>query len=195
MFVIGNGESRVNVDVDKLDSPKVGCNAIHRDFFVDHLICVDRKMVQEAIETNYNKTSLLYTRQDWIREFERFPGVRELPQLPYEGTQRWDEPFHWGSGPYAVLLGCLKTLDQTVRLLGFDLYGIDQKVNNVYKDSDNYSNTDSRPVDPRYWIVQIGKLFEVYNDTHFIIYQKQGWQLPELWNRENVFVDDVDKLL
>ena len=49
MLVIGNGESRENIDLNKINTTKVGCNAIMRDFFVDHLICVDRRMVEESI--------------------------------------------------------------------------------------------------------------------------------------------------
>ena len=37
MLVIGNGESRLQVDLDKIDICKIGCNAIRRDYEVDHL--------------------------------------------------------------------------------------------------------------------------------------------------------------
>ena len=52
MYVFGNGESRTSVNIDKLEGTKVGCNAIYRDYTMDHLICVDRRMVQEALESN-----------------------------------------------------------------------------------------------------------------------------------------------
>ena len=38
MFVIGNGESRRHINIDTLPEFKIGCNAICRDYFVDHLI-------------------------------------------------------------------------------------------------------------------------------------------------------------
>jgi len=152
-------------------------------------------MVKEAVETNYTKSSLVYTRHDWIREFKRFPGVRELPFLPYTGTERWDEAFHWGSGPYAVLLGAQLTTTDTVNLLGFDLYGIDRKLNNIYKDTNNYKESYSRSVDPRYWIYQIGKIFELYPNVKFTVYQKEGWAMPDQWNKNNVSVDKLDCLL
>lgn len=195
MLAIGNGESRAGINIDQIKDHKIGCNAVLRDFRVNHLVCVDRKMVREAIETNYNKNSLIYTRQDWIQEFRRFPGVRELPALPYSGNARWDDPFHWGSGPYAVLLACLLTETERVGLVGFDLYSENQFVNNIYKGTDNYNDTDTRPVDPRYWIQQIGKLFEIYSSIEFTIYQKVNWQLPDLWHRSNVSVDSIEKLL
>ena len=48
MLVIGNGESRKDVPINKLKGTKVGCNAIIRDYIVDHLICVDQRMVDEV---------------------------------------------------------------------------------------------------------------------------------------------------
>lgn len=194
MLAIGNGESRSKVNLSLLKCPKVGCNAILRDFAVDHLVCVDRKMVKEAIESNILQTTAVYTRPDWIREYQHHFNVRQVPELPYKGDQRWDEPFHWGSGPYCVLLACQLTETRSVDLIGFDLYSQNQTVNNMYKGTDNYSDATSRPVDPRYWIRQIGKLFEVYNDIDFRIYQKEDWQLPETWVRANVTVDSIEKL-
>ena len=31
------------------------------------------------------------------------PNVKKVPDLPYEGDKRPDEPFHWGTGQYAGL--------------------------------------------------------------------------------------------
>jgi len=140
MLVIGNGESRKNIDLTKVNSTMFGCNALHRDTVVRHLICVDRKMVREAIQANYNQTSFIYTRECWFEEFADYKNLRILPGLPYAGSERYDEPIHWGSGPYA-LLTAIKTLkqDTTIKVIGFDLYGDQRgKVNNVYKDTDNF---------------------------------------------------------
>ena len=65
MYVFGNGESRTSIDIDKLDGPKIGCNAIYRDYHMDHLVCVDRRMAQEAVDANLKHTQI-YTRKDWI---------------------------------------------------------------------------------------------------------------------------------
>ena len=67
MLVIGNGESRTSIDINKLQGPKIGCNAILRDFKVDHLVCVDRPMLQEALNSTYHKNSSVYTRRrNWV---------------------------------------------------------------------------------------------------------------------------------
>ena len=192
MYVFGNGESRTSIDIDKLNGPKIGCNAIHRDYHMDHLVCVDRRMAQEAVDANLKHTQI-YTRKDWISWFPQ--GVTTVPNLPYEGEQRWDEPFQWGSGPYAVLLSVTLYNDRTAHLIGFDLHSTTTTVNNVYKGTSNYDKADKRPVDPRYWIHQIGMVFDCFPNTQFKILVKDDWTLPKAWTQPNVKVDNISTLL
>jgi hypothetical protein len=187
--VFGNGESRKDLNLNKFIETKVGCNAIHRDFYVDHLICVDRRMVQEALDTNYKGT--IYTRKDWSHFFKNKP-VTLLPDLPYTGNTRPDEPFQWGSGPYAVLIAA--TLDDRVNLFGFDLHSDNPYVNNIYKDTANYDAATKPAIDPRYWIYQISKVFECYSDKYFTVYNRSDWKLPESWNLANVEFKTLDSL-
>ena len=191
MYVFGNGESRTSIDIDKLDGPKIGCNAIHRDYHMDHLVCVDRRMAQEAVDANLKHTQI-YTRKDWISWFPQ--GVTTVPDLPYEGKQRWDEPFQWGSGPYAVLLSAMLCKGRTVRLIGFDLHSTTNTVNNVYKGTSNYDPVDKNAVDPRYWIHQISTVFDWFPKLRFKIYQTQDWTLPESWKKHNVSLDILNNL-
>ena len=192
MWAIGNGESRKDVNIDLLEGPIVGCNAIMRDHTVDYLVCVDKRMMQEALDRKVNEHSLVYTRPDWYNRFKS-KRVRTVPDLPYVGSDRWDEPFQWGSGPYAVLLGAKYTRTKEVKLLGFDLYSTTKTVNNVYKDTPNYDRADKRAVDPRYWIHQIGMVFKCFPKITFTIYQ-DNWQLPQSWNYPNVTVDKISNI-
>ena len=193
MLVIGNGESRCNINLSAIDTTKIGCNAIVRDFFVDHLVCVDRRMVDEATQKHKHNFTTIYTRKDWLSERTHIDNLVCVPDLPYKGNTRADEPFHWGSGPYAVLLGAL--LDTTVKLLGFDLHSKNTKVNNIYKDTQNYDPSTKTAIDPRYWIYQIGKVFECFPKHKFVIYTDNDWECPNFWNRPNVSVDNYSKLL
>ena len=194
MWAIGNGESRATINIDKLSSPKVGCNAIMRDYYTDYLVCVDRRMVEEALNRGVNThNTLVYTRSDWYPRYKTLK-VRELPPLPYKGEQRWDEPFQWGSGPYAVLIAALYAKEHHVNLIGFDLDSKTKTVNNVYKGTPNYDPGDKRAVDPRYWVHQIGKVFECFPKIQFTIYQEDDWQLPKAWNYPNVTVDMISNI-
>ena len=184
MLVIGNGVSRKGLPLDKVYQEKVGCNAIFRDHYVQHLVCCDKRMVKQALPHH----DTIYTRQRWNEEL----GVLALPDLVEKGTERMDDPFHWGSGPYAVLLG--STLDDKIDLVGFDLYSTDNKVNNIYKGTEGYSSADSHAVDYSYWIHQIAKVFEWFPNKSFRIYNTADWNLPKEWNLANVSLDIVDKL-
>jgi len=191
MLVIGNGESRASVNINKLNYTKIGCNAILRDTKVDYLVCVDRPMLREAVNSSYHKNAKVYTRRNNFVQYRFEKNIRMVPDLPYVGSERPDDPIHWGSGPYAVLLAAKMTTDD-VHLLGFDLYSTDNRVNNVYKDTANYSLAHKSAVDPRYWIYQIGKVFECFPDTQFVIHQTGNWQLPKAWKQSNVTVDNLD---
>jgi hypothetical protein len=151
-------------------------------------------MVQEAVRAEYNTCSYVYTRQDWYKQFAHYQRIRELPKLPYTGDQRWDDPFHWGSGPYAVLLAAKLAEDEPVKLIGFDLYSNNNLVNNIYKGTPNYAVQHSRSVDPKYWIHQIAKVFESFKHQKFIIYQTAEWSLPTAWIRPNVEVDKISNI-
>jgi len=192
--VVGNGESRLKFNVNKLDwlGPVIGANAIFRDYYSDELVCCDRRMVQEAVNHGYNNT--IYTRENWYKQFSYWPNVTKLPDLPYTGDKRQDDPWHWGSGGHALNLACTKN-PEIIIMLGFDLWGTNSKFNNVYKNSDNYNSSDKPATDPSYWIYQLAKLFKHYPNIKFIQIQPEDWQMPSEWESyENLFVDSFDAL-
>lgn len=193
-LAIGNGQSRQRIKLNRLlpDVTSVGCNAICRDHRVDHLVCVDKRMVKEALSSSFQPEKI-YTRTDWLKYFSTCHGILAVPDLPYTGTARADNPFHWGSGPYAVLIAAMLNPNK-VRLIGFDLHSKDQYVNNVYKDTENYLHSQARPVDPSYWIHQIKKVFECFPDTHFEIINDDDWQMPEHWKLDNVSFFSIEDL-
>lgn len=174
MLVIGNGESRKEIDISVSGMLKVGCNAIFRDLYVNHLICCDKRMVLEAQkERNYGA---IYTRPDWIDQF-KLCGL--VPKLPYHGRTRLDDPWHWGSGPYALLLGAgISTnwsAEAEIHMVGFDLVSDSKTVNNIYKGTENYNDADSDPVDPSYWLYQMDKVFEHFPNIKFTNYNNKPW--------------------
>jgi hypothetical protein len=195
MIVIGNGESRLEIDLQKIKDTKVGCNAIYRDITVRHLVCIDKRMVREVIQTGYNIKNKIYTSKRNFITHRLDNNIHPVPELPYKGSLRPDLVEHWGSGPYAVLVGTQKSKpDDPVKLVGFDFYSKDKLINNVYKDSLNYAKTSDRAVDPRYWIYQIGKIFEYYPDKHFVIYNTKDWVIPHQWKYSNISVDSISNI-
>ncbi len=153
----------------------------------EHLICFDRRMADEATSSEVTRSSKIYVRKDWFHYFRKIrknKNVLEVPIIPYTGKTKADDPMNWGSGPYAVLKAA--ELSNTIYLLGFDLYSKGHRVNNVYKGTNNYSSPDSKPVDPAFWIHQIGRLMTRFYDKKFVIINEPDWNIPKEWNLTNV---------
>ena len=194
-MVVGNGESRnlLNLELFSKDYDIIGCNAICREAHIDKLVCVDRRMLEESVNHPNTKNTKIYTREDYVPYYNGigYKNVQCVPDIPYEPVQKQDEAFHWGSGPYAILIGALTSEESTVILAGFDLYSKDGKINNIYKGTQNYNRADSNAVDPSYWIHQVGKVFECFPEKDFLIFQEPDWQLPAQWNFDNVRVENI----
>ena len=188
-LVIGNGESRRHVDISTYtEHTLIGCNAIHRDLNVNHLICCDRRMAEEAVNNPNTKDTEIHVRESWYHYFKKIrknKNIHLLPAVPTKGDTKVNHAEHWGSGTYAVLLAAELGHD-LITLVGYDLYAVDHTVNNIYKGTVNYSRAGSQAVDPSYWIYQIAAVFMYYPNTRFVIQNKQAWVMPAEWQKNNV---------
>jgi hypothetical protein len=186
MIVAGNGESRLSIAVPY---ESVGCNALHRDYRVRHLVCVDPKPLAEAIKSQNTKDTKIYTRKEWCG-FTTDDRICIVPDLPHSGNLRPDEPRHWGAGTYAVLLA--SSLSREIKMIGFDLYDRNGYINNIYKDSLYYDSSTSYQPDPSYTIYQIHRVFTHFRDKYYVIYNKTDWSMPKDWNLPNVEFKNID---
>lgn len=201
VLVIGNGESRQNILLSNLEfDVKIGCNAVFRSNSINHLICCDKRMADEAVIHANNINTKIYVRDRWYhyyRKIKKDKRICVVPDLPFKRLSRPDDPFHWGSGPYAVLLSTTEEINaDNIFLLGFDLYSKHGKVNNLFKSTENYANADTRPVDPSYWIYQISKVIKTQKHKRFIIVNYPNWSMPKEWqakNTEFMFLEDFSK--
>jgi len=190
--IIGNGESRRGFDISPLKdfSTVIGCNALYRGYMLEYVVCCDKHMCQEAANT-VSKNTTIFTRERWFRQFQFWPNIKKLPELPYEGDKRQDEPFHWGTGPYAGVVG-LTFKPKAIFMLGFDLYDREKKINNMYTGTHGYTYI-KRPVDPSYWIYQFHKLMELSPDTRWIVVNEENWKMPKEWSQhKNVFQESYE---
>jgi hypothetical protein len=141
--------------------------------------------LKEALSANLGKTKV-WTRPEYV-----VAGCDAVPDVP-QGNQRPDQPKHWGSGPYAVLIAA--SLSREIHMVGFDLYSKNNLVNNVYKGQPHYSAADSPAVDPRYWIYQISRVFSDNPDKYFIVYNTEDWAMPDTWCLANVELKTLDSI-
>jgi hypothetical protein len=188
--VIGNGESRKAVDLDLYQSEYtiIGCNGIHRDTPVNHLVCCDRRMVAEAIANPNISNTLIYVRDSWYHYFRKIlknKRLQHLPPIPVLGELKKDHPDHWGSGCYAILLAAYLGFKE-ITLIGFDLYPMHDRVNNFYKGTQNYAKADAQAVDYSYWIYHTELIFKHYPQCEFIIINHADWLMPKEWQKNNV---------
>lgn len=150
-------------------------------------------MAEESTNAIKNSDCKIYVRQDWFHYFRKIKknkNVFEVPKIPYIQSIKADNAINWGSGPYAVLKAA--ELSNTIYLLGFDLYSKDNRVNNLYKGTQNYSSAESKAVDPSFWIHQIGKVMARFYDKQFVIINDPEWMLPKGWNLSNVSFKNIN---
>ena len=79
VFLIGNGESRKDFNLNKL-KPKgkiYGCNALYRDFTPDVLISVDHGIMHEIYHSGY-----CYENETWFRDWNKLPGMMYETLMP-----------------------------------------------------------------------------------------------------------------
>jgi len=189
--VLGNGESRTNFPTYKLTGhvPLIGCNAVHRDTIVDHLVCCDERMIREAVLNPNTMETKIYVREhgyDFFRKVQKRKNIVKVPNIPNPQLIRVDNPRNWGSGTYAHLIASQLEDVKQIYMLGFDLYSSNQFVNNLYKNTKNYSASASHAIDPSYWIWQSNKVFKIYSHISYKVVNKNNWELPKEWQLSNV---------
>lgn len=135
-FVLGNGTSRIGVDLNtlRLNGKIYGCNALYRDYDPDYLVAVDPKMIFELQESKYQLHYNVWTNLSKNHQYD-------------DGFNYFTPTIRWSSGPCALHLASTHKPDY-IYILGFDFVGIDEKFNNVYADTFNYKSSKEIPT---YW--------------------------------------------
>jgi hypothetical protein len=90
VFVLGNGESRKNVDLEALRQyGKIyGCNAIYRDFTPDALVCVDAGIMHEVYSSGYALENKCY-----FRTWSKLPEFIYPTMIESQFFDGWDNGF------------------------------------------------------------------------------------------------------
>ena len=153
---------------------------------IQRLSCADQRMVSKS-KPMFN--GQIFTRPDWNEKL----GVDAYPPLPYQGTLREDDPWHWNSGPHAINVGLatshagwFKKTANLCFLIGFDLTQ-NSKSNNVYKNTEGY---DDKVIDPKYWHYQINKMIELHPKVSFVWVAPNNYDCPQEWQAHSNFERD-----
>ena len=158
-FVLGNGISRLEVDVKTLQAtgPVYGCNALYREHTPTVLVSTDKAISQEIQNSGYATKNRMYTRRP-------MPGLgaKSVPQ----------SYFGFSSGPIAVGIAALDR-NIAVYLIGFDMGPAqNNRFNNVYADTQFYKKSNSLPTYTGNWARQLATVIKDYPKISF--YRVQG---------------------
>ena len=143
-FIIANGESRRDFDLNKLKNKGyiMGMNVLplREDFWPDALISVDIATVKYICERDV-------------------PDRLEMWSYPRGGVKdprvkRIEKDWGWSSGPTATRIALEYKKFQTIYILGMDFFGLNadgtvggekdgRKLNNMYKGTDRYRKANS----------------------------------------------------
>lgn len=146
-FVLGNGISRLDVDVKTLlaTGGVYGCNALYREHTPTVLVSTDKAISQEIQNSGYAKKNRMYTR----RPMPGF-GAKTIPQ----------SYFGFSSGPIAVGIAALDR-NIAVYLIGFDMGPAqNNRFNNVYADTQFYKKSNSLPTYTGNWARQLATVIK-----------------------------------
>ena len=157
-FILGNGKSRLSVDLTKL-SPlgyTYGCNWLCKTFTPDCLVATDRPIADSIQQSGYAQKHRFHTRK---------------PIVDLGGKHLSNEYKGFSSGPNAAALACIDG-HSDIYLIGMDLGTTNAMFNNVYVDTQFYKKELDPPTYAGNWINQLVKLTEDYPNRQF--YRVEG---------------------
>jgi len=182
VFVIGNGESRKDFDLNLLKDNGItfGCNYLYKDFDLDVLVALDYTVAID-IDKDEVDTTFIGDIRETKRDFERINnavGYRE-GNFKIMGITEIYPFFAHNSGALAIVLASRLPGVRKVYMLGFDFFQPNEikECNNLYHD--NYS-----PRPPRYekeWN-------KVFNQV------PQGVEVIRVGNKEDDILMKMSKL-
>ena len=196
VFVIANGESRKNFDVNRLWSygKVIGINAIYREKpKIDYLVGVDIQMMNEVGEANYTDAEVwTYPRQ----------------QIKHGYFQRFSQDKGWSSGPTATWLAIQKEFKE-IYIMGMDFGGIKVgnkeklRINNMYKNTKNYRDDKKEATFHGNWENQMKRNCNSVPGTKFVRVQRKDVpefrfvpkKLRDVPNLSMIYYQDLEVLL
>ena len=181
-FILGNGKSRLSVDLTKLSplGATYGCNWLCKTFSPDCLVATDRPIADAIQQSGYAQKHRFHTRK---------------PIVDLGGKHLSNEYKGFSSGPNAAALACIDG-HSDIYLIGMDLGTTNGMFNNVYVDTQFYKKELDPPTYAGNWINQLVKLTEDYPNRQF--YRVEGTEsafVKQFNNLVNVQILTMDKFL
>ena len=126
VFVLGNGPSRKNIDISKLDGTVIGCNACYRDFTPDVICATDAGIISDIIESGYDG-QCYFTHNSW----------NLLPEVAYDSLANGTEHTtyrRFDSEYFVYISGLAANCIQTKSYIIWVPKGMENKIKNIGED-------------------------------------------------------------
>lgn len=160
--MIGNGLSRLSIDLNQLKMTTYGCNALYRDYIPDYLISMDYSMVDEII-----KNKIHYKTNFWTQHSNK---IDELARNKEPINFFWGRKETIDSGNSALQLA-LKNQHTLVYVIGFDYSVSPAVLPNVYAGTPNYTRSNIYPaasMNETKWINRLNRILKEHPDQKVI---------------------------
>jgi hypothetical protein len=170
-FVLGNGTSRLALDLNQLKQTGIvyGCNALYREFSPHVLISTDPGISTEIQESGYPLTHIHYTRKP----------------IAGSGSKKIEHNFGFSSGPIALTYAANSDVER-IYIAGFDLVGLDSgKFNNVYAGTEHYKAKDANETYYGNWAEHTALIMKQYKNKRFIRLADNNAHTPNNWKLPN----------
>ena len=126
VFILGNGPSRKNIDISKLDGTVIGCNACYRDFTPDVICATDAGIMSDIIESGYDG-QCYFTHNSW----------NLLPEEAYDSLANGTEHTtyrRFDSEYFVYISGLAANCIQTKSYIIWVPKGMENKIKNIGED-------------------------------------------------------------
>ena len=177
--VIGNGESRKDLNVDNLHGTKYGCNAIYRDWYTDYLFNKDKPIQHEILDSYCWQDRKVIIQTRWFGQGHYSEAYNTMSLWKdVLGTNDYTDA---GSAALQYASTKAKAYGGIVNMYGFDFDSPESPINNIYKNTPNYSTR----LKQRRGVTTM--FLETFNKFPTVQYVYHGDKLPELLEQyENV---------
>lgn len=186
-FILGNGITRLQVDCKSLlDYGYVyGCNRIYEEFAPSVLVSTDKGVSVEIQQSKYSASNLHYTRKQC--------------KLSDSGSNIIPNKYHgMSSGPAALGIAS-ETSANYFYIIGMDLKGVNNKINNIYAGTKHYREKNDTPTFFGNWVDQINIIIKSFENKRYIHVNPLDNFIPDLWlkqdNYESMHLDDFQLMI
>ena len=132
----------------------------------------DPNTLQEKIEIAIQMNQQLDI-SDLVEKMEKDVGIWITYLKEEDNVVPIDYPVGWSTGNTAMHLACQDAFIDEVFILGYDLSSYEEKLNNLYKGTDNYLSADARGFNSTNWMNQMGTVFKEFSDIQFYWVDRQ----------------------